>query len=211
MADVFPKIAPAVLNTDENAKTGSLVTGVVSALVTDTQTLVRLEDGDTRHADQAAGCLLQPAIGDTVLVYDDPDSAYILSVLKRGEAQPATLAVPGAGHVALKAEKQLEFSAPDMKMTARRLSLITETLTKTGKQLFQTFTKTLETTVDKFVSARTINTTANTRSSAVKETDTLQAGVLVQNIDSVATQNSDISMVTAKEDVRLDAKRVSVG
>ncbi|GGB45858.1 hypothetical protein GCM10011316_17460 [Roseibium aquae] len=208
----FPqKLNVPVTAEDRPSEVPDLRTGTVTALVTGSQMLVRLDTDETCHAAQAAGCLLQPDIGDTVLLYRAPHEAYVLSVLTRGGDGKATLSVSGASHVALKAARQLDLAAPEVTVTARRLSLISETLTKTGKQLIQTFTKTLETTVDKFVSARTINTNAATRTSAIKETDTLQAGILVQNIDSVATQTSDISMVTAKEDVRLDAKRVSVG
>jgi hypothetical protein len=43
----------------------------------------------------ALGCLLQPAVGDTVLVSLAGQGGYILSVLERGQAQVAQLMVPG--------------------------------------------------------------------------------------------------------------------
>ncbi|MTI42562.1 uncharacterized protein DUF3540 [Roseibium hamelinense] len=189
----------------------TMCTAHVTALVTETQALVGLPGGESIHADQAAGCLLAPAIGDMVLVARGDDGAFILSVLTRDANTPADLRVPEANRVHLRANSELEVSAPTVKFTARNLNLISETLTQTGRQLVRNFSKSLETVVDKIVSARTITTTTDTRSTAVKEVDSLQAGILVENIDSVATQNSEISLVTASEDVRLDAKRVSVG
>jgi len=43
----------------------------------------------------AVGCLLQPAVGDSVLVSLAGDEGYILSVLERGQAQTAELRVAG--------------------------------------------------------------------------------------------------------------------
>ncbi|WP_306146677.1 MULTISPECIES: DUF3540 domain-containing protein [unclassified Roseibium] len=188
-----------------------LETGIVKALLTEQDAMVTLSDGEQIHASQAAGCLLAPAIGDTVLVYRGGDQAFILSVLTRDADVSAEIGVAGAKEVALKSEGRLTVSAPDVHVSARRMNVLAESVTQTGKQLITNFTRSMETLVDKMVNARTITTTAQSRSSSVKETETLKAGILVQNIDSVATQNSDISMITAEEDVRLDAKRVSVG
>lgn len=77
------------------------------------------------NARRAAGCLLMPEPGDTVLLYlpatDKATSAYVLSVLER-ESQEGELALP-------------EQTA----MTARRLELKTESLAMTGRVLVQTF------------------------------------------------------------------------
>lgn len=189
----------------------SLDTGTVKALVTEREAMVTLANGEQIHAIQATSCLLAPVIGDTVLVFHGPEQAYMLSVLDREAAVTAELGVAGAKDVALKAEGHLALSAPDVQVSARRLTVLADTLMQTGKKLVTNFSRTLETYVDKMVNARTITTTAQSRSSAIKETETLKAGILVQNIDSVATQNSEISMITAEEDVRLDGKRVSVG
>lgn len=189
----------------------SLDTGTVKALVTEREAMVTLANGDQIHAFQATSCLLAPVIGDTVLVFHGPEQAFMLSVLAREANVTAELSVAGAKDVALKAEGHLALTAPDVQVSARRMTVLADTLMQTGKKLVSNFSRTLETYVDRIVNARTITTTAQSRSSAIKETETLKAGVLVQNIDSVATQNSEISMITAEEDVRLDGKRVSVG
>ena len=188
-----------------------LETGTVKALLTEREAMVTLSCGEQIHAVQASSCLLAPVIGDVVLVYRGQDQAFMLSVLTREANVVAEISVPGAKDVAVKTKGRLALSAPDVQVSARRMSVLTETLVQTGKQLVNNFNRSLETYVDKILNSRTVTTTAQSRSSSIKETETLKAGILVQNIDSVATQNSDISMITAEEDVRLDAKRVSVG
>lgn len=205
--------ANAALNTAAQATQAgtSLDTGTVKALVTEREAMVTLANGEQIHAFQATSCLLAPVIGDTVLIFHGPEQAYMLSVLAREATVTAELGVAGAKDVALKAEGHLALSAPDVQVSARRMTVLADTLMQTGKKLVSNFSRTLETYLDQMVNARTITTTAQSRSSAIKETETLKAGILVQNIDSVATQNSEISMITAEEDVRLDGKRVSVG
>ncbi|MCK7613495.1 DUF3540 domain-containing protein [Roseibium sediminicola] len=204
--------AEAALNKASVAQAGtSLDTGTVKALVTEREAMVTLANGNQIHAFQATSCLLAPVIGDTVLVFQGPEQAFVLSVLAREADVTAELGVAGARDVALKAEGHLALAAPDVQVSARRMTVLADTLMQTGKKLVSNFSRTLETYVDKMVNARTITTTAQSRSSAIKETETLKAGILVQNIDTVATQNSEISMITAEEDVRLDGKRVSVG
>ncbi|MET1414612.1 DUF3540 domain-containing protein [Roseibium sp. HPY-6] len=188
-----------------------LETGEVVALATAQEAMVTLPGGERIHAVQATSCLLAPVIGDTVLVYRGPEQAFLLSVLARKASVVAEVSVPDAKDIALKANGKLALSAPDINVSARRMHVIADTVTQTGKQLINNFSRAFETCVDKILNARTVTTTAQSRSSAIKETETLKAGILVQNIDGVATQNSDISMITAEEDVRLDAKRVSVG
>lgn len=193
------------------AASAGLQTGTVKALLTEVEAMVTLDTGEQIHAVQATSCLLAPVIGDTVLVYGGPEQSFMLSVLAREATVTAEIGVTGAKDVALTTKGSLALSAPDVKVSARRLTVLTESLMQTGKQLVTNFSRSLETYVDKMVNARTITTTAQSRSSAIKETETLKAGILVQNIDSVATQNSDVSLITAKEDVRLDAERVSIG
>ncbi len=203
----------ALVNTTSNPAPAAngLDTGTVKALVTEQEAMVTLADGDQIHAVQATSCLLAPVIGDTVLVFRGPDQSFMLSVLTRNADVTAEIGVTGAKDVALKTDGRLALSAPDVQVSARRMTILTDSLMQTGKKLVSNFSRSLETYVDKMLNARTITTTAQSRSSAIKETETLKAGILVQNIDSIATQNSEISMITAEEDVRLDGKRVSVG
>lgn len=189
----------------------ALATGVVKAFFTAEEASIETEAGESLVARQAASCLLAPAIGDRVLVFPGRDCGYILAVLERSPERVAELAVPGAGRTLLRSGDSLEVAAPKMTLTARRLSFLATTIAQAGTALTSNFKRVLETVVDKTVGARTITTRAETRTADVREVETLKAGMLVQTIDTVTTQNSEIALVTAKRDVRLDATRVTVG
>ncbi|MCB1735609.1 MAG: DUF3540 domain-containing protein [Gammaproteobacteria bacterium] len=101
-----------------------------------------LDDG--RRVATAAGCLLQPRIGDRVLVADSP--ALILTVLEREPGQEAQLSVPGADTlrlsqraIAIEARDQLALrSLKDAELTAA-----TGTLSVQARNLFTTVIETM--------------------------------------------------------------------
>lgn len=193
------------------ASAGRMLTGTIRAFLTAQEASVETRDGARLHAVQAASCLLAPAIGDRVLAYVDRSEAFVLAVLERSSEHAAEIAIPGADKIVLKSENGLELNARKLNITAREVNVITRALSQTGTVLANSFTRILETVVDKTIGARTITTRAQARTAVVQEVETLSAGTLVQNIENVATQNSEIALVTATQDVRLDAKRVSVG
>ena len=190
---------------------GRLLAATVGIFLSEQHVSVETERGQSIDARQAASCLLAPAIGDRVLVYLDRGEAHILAVLERGSAHTAEISVPGARRLALRSTETLELNAPKVSVVAREVNIFARALSQTGEMLTSNFRRILENVVDKTIGARTITTKAEARTAIVREVDTINAGTLVQNIDKVATQNSEISLITAKQDVRLDATRVSVG
>ena len=65
--------------------------------------------GDGRTVKAAASCLLRPAAGDRVLIYDgEGGERWILTVLERAEAEPAVVATTGP----------LTIKAPRLALTA---------------------------------------------------------------------------------------------
>ena len=190
---------------------GSFVTGTVKAFVTETEATVETANGERLHARQATSCLLAPVIGDKVLMFCEGDSAFMVSVLLRSADVTAEISVPDADKINLKARKRLEISAPAVGIAAHQLSFLVRSIHQAGETLTSNFKRIVETVIDKSVSARSIVTKAETRSTHVDQADILNTGTLVHNIDTVATHNSEITLVTAKRDVRLDGERVSVG
>ncbi|MCB1737059.1 MAG: DUF3540 domain-containing protein [Gammaproteobacteria bacterium] len=105
-----------------------------------------LDDG--RCVATAAGCLLQPRVGDRVLVTDARAdmAALILTVIERRAGQEALLTVPGADKlrlsqrsVAIEASEQLALrSLKDAELTAA-----TGTLSVQARNLFTTVIETL--------------------------------------------------------------------
>lgn len=183
----------------------------VKAFFTATDASVETDDGASLVARQAASCLLAPVIGDRVLLHVEAGDAYILAVLARSTNHAAEISVPGAARIIVSAGERLELTAPAVAVSAGRLELVSKVLVAAGDVLTSNFRRITETVVDKMIGARTITTSAQTRTAVVKDVDLLSAGTLVQNVDSIATQKSEIALITAKRDVRLDAERVSVG
>lgn len=190
---------------------GRLQAGTVKVFLTEREAVVETDHGQMINARQAASCLLAPTIGNRVLLYADENDVHILAVLERSATLAAEISVPDAREVSLRSPEKLELAASKIAVAANEMDVIARSLRQTGEILSSSFRRVLENVVDKMIGARTIATRAQARTAIIQEVDTLNAGTLVQNIDKVATQNSEISMVTAKQDVRLDAKRVSVG
>lgn len=190
---------------------GAFVQARVMALLDEATASITLDNGTSLHARQAASCLLAPAIGDRVLVHHDNGEDYILAVLKRSSQYGAEISVPGAEQVTIKSAEKLELIAPVMAVRTKRFEVFARAIFQSGETLTKHFKRVLETVVDKTVNARSINTKAETRTAVVTEVEMLNANTLVQNIEQVATQNSEITLVTARRDVRLDAERISVG
>ncbi|MDL2408876.1 DUF3540 domain-containing protein [Rhizobium calliandrae] len=183
----------------------------VRKFLTAAQAGVETEAGESLIARQAASCLLAPVIGDLVLVYTDGTEAFILAVLVRRAEQAAEISVPDTAHITIKAAARVDVTAPLVSVQAGRLELIARGLLQMGESLTTNFRRVVETVVDKMVGARTITTRAESRMAVVKDVEMLDAGSLVQNVESVSSQKSEITLITARRDMRLDGERVSVG
>ncbi|WP_319531175.1 DUF3540 domain-containing protein [uncultured Cohaesibacter sp.] len=168
-------------------------------------------DGQFLFARQAASCLLAPAIGDKVLVHTQGGSSYILSILERNAEFGAELTVPGAREITLSSAKSLKLKAPQLGISSKAIHLVTDSLHQIGNFFTNNFKKIIESSEDKTISSGIITTSAETRTSVIRDVESLKTRMLSQEIESVATQNSEISLITAKRDVRLDAERVSIG
>jgi hypothetical protein len=191
---------------------GQLLAGTVKAFLAEREAAVEVGVDRTVDARQAASCLLAPAVGDRVLVHVCDGAAYVLAVLERASTElTAELSVPGAADVALRSAGSLALESPKVGLVAREFGVLADVLSQAGGTLSASFRRIVETAIDKAVGARTITTRAQARTAVVTEVDTLSAGTLVQNVDKVAAHNSEISLLTARQDVRLDAKRVTVG
>lgn len=184
---------------------------IVKAFLTETDASLETPAGGSLIARQAASCLLAPVIGDRVLVYVNGEEAFILAVLVRSTDHAAEIAVPGVERVVLSAKGRLDIHAPHVSIATGRLDMVAQALFQAGDRLTSHFRRITETVVDKVIGARTITTQAETRTAAIRDVELLSAGTLVQTVDNVATQKSEIALITAKRDVRIDAERVSVG
>jgi Protein of unknown function (DUF3540) len=181
--------------------------------------IVVLLDGDERTMPRAASCLLSPEAGDRVLVAGNGPEAYVLAVLERPGPAPAVLTadtpskamVLAASQLALRAEEEAEIHAPRMNIKGGRFTIAAETLSFVAKLLTQTLER-WQTSAQKVdLVANDIATKAARRVTIVDETDTLEAGVVLQKVEATIVTTARAVVIAATEDLRLDGTRVTVG
>ena len=105
----------------------------------------------------------------------------------------------------------MTISAPRTTLRAALFAVTADSLALAARLVTQAFERWR-------ISARQIETVAEEiavkaarRTSLVEETDTLKAGAVVQTIETVAVTSAQSAVVAAKEDLRLDGERVTVG
>jgi hypothetical protein len=187
-----------------------MCSGIVRALLSGDEYIVELNADRRMNATQAPSCLLAPCVGDRVLAYGHGSQGYILAVLERDARCRAELQVPGANDVELSAPSTLTVNSRRLNLRARELTLMARIVTQTGELLSSSFRRIVESVTDKCVAARSLSTRADVRVSDIRDVDTHKAGTLLQTVETVATQKAEISVLAANEDVRIEAKRVTI-
>lgn len=179
--------------------------------------------GESLNAQRAASCLLEPMAGDLVALLSTDEGVFISDVLVRreGTTEPFRISVSADGVVqdAVIAAENLKIEAGEtFESSARKMSFRFEEILMAGRQLAFVGTKLLTsmqevvTTAKKqLASFETTSTRARNRVDRVDETDQLRAGSIQTQADSVALTQAGTSLIVAKEDIRLDGKRISMG
>lgn len=180
--------------------------------------------GKVMRARRAVSCLITPQTADTVALLSTTDGLFITDVLVRPERTDKPLRIDAtrddgkhqdvvlaADNLTLEVEegleatgKNLSFRFDAMLMTSRQLALVGKKLL-TSMQDIVTNAKTL------LASYETSTTRAKNRIDRVSETDQLKAGSLQTQVDTVALTQAETAVFVAKEDIRLDGKRISMG
>lgn len=179
------------------------------------------------NATVASACLLQPEPGDLVLLCrtpspgagGEPDRWWLLSVLQRGQPEAlATLSVPGADEIVLKAPKLslatpgcLHVAAGDVAVRALKTSVHSESVQvvmATGHVVARQLTR----MAHAFHSlADTVTEHCRTRVTVVDEVNSTQAGTeLVESKDAMLLKGGQV-MVDAEKTVRIDGKHILMG
>lgn len=179
-----------------------------------------VDDGDGRRlAARAAGCLLEPAEGDTVLLgRSGPDRAFILTVLLRGPDAAATVSVEGADSVTLRAPALslrgdescsvatacLDVEAGETELRSGRARLIGDAVSAVVGTL-ETVGRELHAVAD------FIHRSAGTYLRVSRETDTVHGGTLLRRADGPTVMESEQTVLSARSDVRISGERISMG
>lgn len=198
--------------------TWRFVSGLVTEIPNPGRFLVDV-DGCKRIFRRAASCLLEPACGDRVLVASVETEAYVLAVLERTEYGPAALSVGAAAshlvihgaHISIAAEREVALEAASVVARTRRFTLLADAMGFVGKVLTQAVDRWRVSAEATEIVSRDIATKALRRVAIVEETDSLEAGAVVQNIATATVTSANAAVIAAKEDLRLDGERVTVG
>lgn len=175
-------------------------------------------DWGAAHCRRAAGCLLKPETGDTVLASIGGRGSYVLSVLERsGAAAPAVDLEPGTvirsenGDLDLFAAGKLACGAAELEVRAVRASAAAETASVTGG-LFSVRARSIRTMAEQVETvARDLTQRLASMFRHTKEHEECQAGSKRQLVEETFAVQSKNAVVVADEDVRLDGELIHMG
>ncbi|MEW6122663.1 MAG: DUF3540 domain-containing protein [Pseudomonadota bacterium] len=207
--------APAPEAREPRAVHGETRLQVARVLAVEPLTVV-LDERDVPAA-RAFGCLVEPAVGDRVLVARTGGEVFILSILDRLVADAARIRVPGAltlaaSDLTLEAGRRLVLSgAEDAVVRGERVSIQARTLSLVGRMLSVVMDQVRSVVRRHETMAEAVVVQAGERTTLVRGADVAQAGTLVQQVDTVSSSSAATTVIVAREDVRVDAKRVTVG
>ena len=181
-------------------------------------------DGRTLVAEQAVSCLVEPVEGDTVALLETDQGVFITDVLRRpaGPNRTLHLNLNGADGVqqpvTLSAESLSIETKTDIKARGRRLSFrfddmafAAHKLTVVGDKLLQILREATSFAKKTIAASETTATVARIRTDQIAEIDQVRAGMRTSETESVSVDRAGAAVIVARDDVRVDGKRISMG
>jgi len=178
-------------------------------------------------AKKAFSCLIEPAQGDTVLLAgNEEDGLYVLAVLEQGSRREATLRFDtdvriklDRGRLSVAADEGISLASPgDIGLTSSEMNVHTTKGQVTAGTLFFSGgfwsgqvdrVRMLASHIETWVQRLTQNIQRSYRK--VEGTDSLRAGRLDYLADKLLSLRGRHSMLTAREDVKIDGERIHMG
>jgi|GEM_PF-5227616 len=179
------------------------------ATLTEESLFLRLADGRSEPAWRAAGCLIEPIEGDTVLCAPVDGGTAVLTVLTRAGGE-ATLSVAGADALTL-AQDTLAIRSEDLTVDSATITVRAASSRLIGKAItaiadgLETVVKQLRRVADQEISS------VNDSVRVVHNTDTLKAKHLTQEAEQTMALRSHVTVIDASGDVRVNGERISLG
>ena len=181
-------------------------------------------DQGIHHAQVAASCLLTPAIGDLVLICKNSDSTFVLSILQQA-TENAKIAISGdldisvKGQVSISARSDLNLMTEStLQQSAKKLEQTSQHHSITAEQFNLSTLKAAMSTKEAQVHAQQchcfidrVYQKADQVMRWVETIETAHIGNLVQSIKHTWNARSRQTIITAKEDVKVDAQRIHMG
>ncbi len=179
-------------------------------------------------ARRALSCLVQPEIGDRVLVAEAaPDEPFLIAVLERRGAAPLHLALPGEtrisvgqgaglsleidGRLGLGSSTRIETDAPELVLRADAVTLVCRRLQAVAREALASLRHTR--LIANLVEATTerLHLCAERSQRTVKGLDQVRAGNLDVRAEQVLNLQGENILAGAKKLVKLDGEQIHVG
>ncbi|MET1410826.1 DUF3540 domain-containing protein [Roseibium sp. HPY-6] len=178
----------------------------------------------TLSARRAVSCLLDPEPGDVVALLETREGLFITDVLLRtgsasgeitlnaraedGTARDLKLA---AGNLRLEAGGKVEVSGKSMALRFDTILMTANQVAMVGRKLMTSMQDIVTSARKQMASFDTSSFRARNRIDRIEETDQLRAGNIQTQAEKVVLTKAGSALTVAKEDVRLDGKRISMG
>ena len=199
----YPGVAAA---SDETAPSMVLarVSGVLEKAV-----LVEIA-GRSHAARQAASCLLSPEVGDVAMCSTSRLGIHVLHVLERSTPECATVSVPGAKRLVLE-QSAIDVRTDDLDASAARARVQVEQL-HLFSRVVSVMAGGFDLVADRIKRIARLETTSTGDSvRTVRNTDTLRAGHILHDASEVMSLRSQVAVIEARGDVRINGERITVG
>lgn|GEM_PF-5943202 len=180
--------------------------------------------GKALSASRAVSCLVKPEIDDVVALLETNEGVFVTDVLLRPEKDSSTLtldlsrtdgspqeAVLSAGSLKLEAEDRLEASGRQLGFTFENILMSGSRIALVGQRLMTSMQEIVSQAGKLLATYDVSSTRAKNRIDTVSDTDQLKAGAIQSQAETVSITQAGSSIIVAKEDVRMDGKRITMG
>ncbi len=176
---------------------------------------------------RAVTCLIEPGVGDKVLVcLAEGEAAYVLAILDRPDQADFHMAVPGnltvsstkgsirmkaKDTIALSSERSVEMSSACLNTTFHTAQLVFHKLLYMG-HIFEATLSRIK-TVSRVVEAisERFHQIAGTSYRTIKESEHLRTGTYHCIVDKLLSMRGKYTVLTAKTDVKINGKHIHMG
>jgi hypothetical protein len=186
--------------------------GTVLQLLSDGSCIIENQGGNERwQCPRAASCLLQPGVGDTVLVAGPQrESLYLIAVITQADASRSRIVTEGDLTISSR-QGCISMQAPTLNLQARKAQVDIAAMDYRGAEVRVT------TLVARFV-GRTLETVLDrlsvlTRSSfrLTEEVEQVRAGQIDMQATETLRMHAKNTLVTSKALVKIDAEQIHMG
>lgn len=181
-----------------------------SWLVTTSQGLIR--------ATQAFSCLIQPVLGDKVLLQPVGEHWYLLAILERQQPLPMQLNARNGLNIDLGGKDchwqnagHWQLNAEYTSIRTHQAELTTQTAQVRGQQLTQHWQQVRNLIQDLWHSGQTVWQQVRQSISRVDEVEQKDCGHQIQRVRGNMTLHSEQGSITSSKDLRIDAERIHMG